>query len=569
MQFRKINIHKNYFTYVCTFIFVFALLGIFFTYNTYQAQLFDKQRNLQITANEIAINLEELLNQTNDILLSLGKQSLVSGDPGIDTIAAVLGKKSGVVYAGDFISKINIGWVSKDDLIIFTNYEGSLEEPINIAFRPYIKECKKAPWKLCLSKPAVGIPGGLWQIPGGMGITNTEGKFIGTLAIGLNIADLNSKISRISLDKSNSFVILDNQFRIILQSPDNALDPKSSFYRDFLEKSPLLNSDEGVLYTPIKQKKITYYHYKRVSDYPYIILTGFDEITFYKELQNSIFPRLIELIGMGIISLILFFLFHHRILKLSQLSQIAKESFSMRLKSEMNIPINTIIGYSEVIRKYYNGEIDIGINEERLHNLIEEIYQNALNLRVLTTNVLNFSYVCVNTIIKDSITIHNQKASIKKITIKTSLSKAILPLWADDLRFKQIIASLISLSLEYTPKNGCIKINNFFTKENSNDVLIIILEDNGFTLDKDDLNRIYQKFDFDFSENSIDGLDLDYLSIEKLVKLHNGNINFEKLEKRGKRFTLTFPYAHSPSNNETKTSHSVKKNGQIFTLYEK
>ncbi len=566
MKFKKLYINKDYFTFLCTLFFASTLLVGFFIYDAYQAQVTDKHRRLRITGNEIAINLDEFLTQISEIVLSFGKH-ISSGNTTPVRIANVLGKKSENHYPTDFLSKIDASWISNNDFMTFNNQYGVLDNPTNMSFRSYVKACKKVPWKLHFSKPAVGTPGGLWQIPAGMGITDSEGKYVGIIAIGLNIAELNSKIHRISFERGVSFVLLDDQYRIILQSLDNELDPNSTFYRDYFSENSLFLNDEGILKNPLIYKGINYSYYKKINNYPYILLMGFDNIILQNELKNSIFPHLMEFVGIGILILILFFLFHKRILKLSQLSQKTRESFTHQLKSDMDVFINTIIAYSAIIKKYYNGEIEVGVDEKRLRDLIEEIFQSALNLRVFTTDFLNFNYVCVNSIINEVITMQSQKLAIKNIKVKTSLIKELPRLWADELRLKQILGGLISLSIKCTQKKGCMKIINHLSEENSSNTLYIIIEDNGFTLDEDDFERIDKKSDCDLFKNDIYGLGLEYPAIKELVKLHSGCIKVERLEKRGKKFILTFPYINPSLRMNGMLNNSKLQESQVLQMF--
>eukprot|EP01037_Dinobryon_pediforme_P017696 gene17696-17906_t len=92
-----------------------------------------------------------------------------------------------------------------------------------------------------------------------------------------------------------------------------------------------------------------------------------------------------------------------------------------------------------------------------------------------------------------------QAAFIRNVRIKSTLHSNLPPFLADELCFKQVILGLISLSFEYSPKGGIIKISTSVKIENDQQFLVVKLEDNGFAFDEKDIRRISERFETDGS----------------------------------------------------------------------
>ena len=88
--------------------------------------------------------------------------------------------------------------------------------------RQYCLKSPKKPWTLQLSHPVLGNPSGSWVIPAGTGIVNDGGKYLGSVVIGFNLPELESMVEQ-RLNDPISFIVLDEDMNIILQSQDNRL----------------------------------------------------------------------------------------------------------------------------------------------------------------------------------------------------------------------------------------------------------------------------------------------------------------------------------------------------------
>ena len=111
-------------------------------------------------------------------------------------------------------------------------------------------------------------------------------------------------------------------------------------------------------------------------------------------------------------------------------------------------------------------------------------------------------------------------------------------LYGDHVRVKQIILNLLTNSVKYT-KNGYIdfKVSSF--KKDDVCRLIISVEDSGIGIKKENIDKLFTKFErFDEKNTTIEGTGLGLAITKKLVELMNGKIIVQSIFGKGSKFTV-------------------------------
>ena len=231
-----------------------------------------------------------------------------------------------------------------------------------------------------------------------------------------------------------------------------------------------------------------------------------------------------------------------------------KSQFLANVSHEFRTPLNSIIGFSELLKEKSFGEL----NTKQLEYL-DYIRSSGSNLLSLINNILDISRMEVGNmelepddfsfseILGETLSIIRPLAHKRNITINTKTSPASPIIRADRAKFKQILLNLISNAVKFNVDGGSVDVDWEIREEPSGmvmeHVLIFSVKDSGIGIGADDLERIFKEFEQVDSSISreYDGSGLGLALTERLVKLHKGKIWVESKPDEGSTFSVKLP----------------------------
>ena len=241
----------------------------------------------------------------------------------------------------------------------------------------------------------------------------------------------------------------------------------------------------------------------------------------------------------------------------------AKSDFLSSMSHEIRTPLNAIVGLSEDMK---DRDVCPDIMKEDLNDIIDashtllEIVGNIMDINKIESEKMEIVEVSYN--FKEEISSLARVQSIrikdKKIDYKINISDDIpYELIGDKQHVKEIINNLLSNAIKYTDE-GIVAMN--ITCFNNNDICNLEIEvyDTGRGIKKEDLKRLYNKFDrLDVEKNStIEGTGLGLAITKKLVELLQGTINVESEYGEGTKFNVIIPQ---------KIGNNTSKEEQVIT----
>ncbi len=146
------------------------------------------------------------------------------------------------------------------------------------------------------------------------------------LVVGISVAAITTKIIGLTQAEQISFIILDYDGNVILQTADNEADFKSPFHTEILQEI-LTMPKQGFLKNSLLHNHIDYRFYTKMNDLPYIILVGHHSSLSRKKFYALVLPRVLEFSLIPIFCLLLLYLFRKHLIQVSQLSYKAREKF--------------------------------------------------------------------------------------------------------------------------------------------------------------------------------------------------------------------------------------------------
>jgi len=217
---------------------------------------------------------------------------------------------------------------------------------------------------------------------------------------------------------------------------------------------------------------------------------------------------------------------------------------------ELRTPIQSIIGYCEMLEEFPDKKKDFLIpikrNAERLYKLTQDILDiekiESRNLKLeKTTFDMNEK---INNVIRDLIPKKNLNYNTKNqqnVKFIFQPTKEPIMVFADKQRIYQVISNLVKNAIKFIPLNdGKIEIILEKIREgNEKEFVSVKIRDNGIGIDSQILPRLFQKFTTK-PESGGTGLGL-YIS-KSIVEAHGGNIWTENnSDGKGATFRFTFP----------------------------
>ena len=224
-------------------------------------------------------------------------------------------------------------------------------------------------------------------------------------------------------------------------------------------------------------------------------------------------------------------------------------SFISSLAHELRSPLNSIIGFSEILA---DPELD---NEDKTQ-FLQYINQGGHNLLKLLNDLIDFSKIeaenlsihfskvniekelqeLVNQFVDD---IHRNKIANKEITFLPDPNEKELVLFTDIVRFIQIIRNFIDNAIKFT-QEGNIEVG--YQADENNKVRIYV-KDNGIGMSQKEIDDLFEidTYSGGLIQLQKSGKGLGMAVSYKLTKMIGGEIKVESEESAGSKFSLLLP----------------------------
>lgn len=228
-----------------------------------------------------------------------------------------------------------------------------------------------------------------------------------------------------------------------------------------------------------------------------------------------------------------------------KLSEKAKHEFITHITHELLTPLTTINSYNEMLME---DEIDnIELQKEFYNTISDEtsrlsrLVKNLLNISKIEMGslTLNKGLVKSDWLFDDCMTAVEGAAQRKNLTIEKNLPDHFPSLFGDKELLKVAIINILGNAVKYTPENGQVK----FMLTEHDDVAVFEVIDNGYSISKEDLPHIFDKFyrstDPRVTEQTGSGLGLALTA--EIIRLHGGEIEVNSKVDEGSHFIIRLP----------------------------
>lgn len=218
----------------------------------------------------------------------------------------------------------------------------------------------------------------------------------------------------------------------------------------------------------------------------------------------------------------------------------ALESFSYMVSHDLQSPLRTLNGFTNIILDKYSATFDKELKElfsfilsssKRMNSIIDDLLKLAKfgNARL---SVRSVNMTALFQKVWDNLTQNtNTSAKLKLDTLPD--------VHGDESMLEQVIINLLSNAIKYSSKTAQPLINVGYT--DSNGAPTFYVKDNGVGFSMEHYNKLFAAFQRLHSREEYEGTGIGLLLVKRIIENHGGNVWAESKVNQGATFYFTLP----------------------------
>ncbi|HTZ18505.1 MAG TPA: PAS domain-containing sensor histidine kinase, partial [Dissulfurispiraceae bacterium] len=226
----------------------------------------------------------------------------------------------------------------------------------------------------------------------------------------------------------------------------------------------------------------------------------------------------------------------------------AKSEFLANMNHELKTPLNAVIGFSEVMLNGLCGQL----NERQVENL-NYIYRGGKHLQRLIDGILELSRIeagrmeldisefLVKDVIQSSLFLFSEKAKRHSLELTYEVEEGLESITADPIMVKQVLCSLLSNAIKFTPDGGSIRVSAAL-RDNGKSVEFAV-RDTGIGIAPEDQPKLFRPFtqlDSSYTKKYA-GAGVGLRICKEIASLHGGTLEVKSVPGNGSTFYFTIP----------------------------
>ena len=225
-----------------------------------------------------------------------------------------------------------------------------------------------------------------------------------------------------------------------------------------------------------------------------------------------------------------------------------KSEFISSVSYELRTPLNTIIGFAEILANLYFGSLNprqleycrgILVSSERLLSIIDDM----LDLASIEAGKMSLDLGPVDprTLIDEVAAVMQDMARSQDLKLSVEYAAEMTVIEGDGRRLKQALCNLVSNAIKFTPAGGSIRLA---ARAEAN-TTVLTVTDTGVGLPAEDQARVFEAFararPFGVGRMRRSGPGLGLSLVKHIFELHGGRVWLESEPGRGTTVVCTLP----------------------------
>ena len=233
----------------------------------------------------------------------------------------------------------------------------------------------------------------------------------------------------------------------------------------------------------------------------------------------------------------------------------SKSHFFASMSHELKTPLQSILGYSELI-----AEEAAQISAEQIFSDSLKINRSGKNLLKMINDILDIAKLDakkmevkndlfeLNTLLDELIDTIKPLLSANKNTFSLSISEEITLIYQDIDKLKHILLNLLSNACKFT-NGGSISLIVKLTKIDLEKWIQFEVVDSGIGISEEDSSKIFNPFQRSVDSNTrkYAGTGLGLTIAKQFANLLGGDLSVESKVNEGSRFIVILPLRDSPN----------------------
>ena len=232
-------------------------------------------------------------------------------------------------------------------------------------------------------------------------------------------------------------------------------------------------------------------------------------------------------------------------------AEVSKSKFLESVSYVLRTPLNTIMGFDELLMKPYFGELN-----GRQREYAEGIFESSRHLLVLIDDILDLATIEAGQmeLTKTRIDIRatlagvlretRRKVARRGLRFTVECDRDIGPIVIDEPRIAEVLRDLIDNAVMFTPSGGAIAIG----ARREGDEVALWIADTGPGIEPDQVETAFGTFQRGATRRGQEpGVGLGLSLAKSFIELHGGRVDIESEPGRGTRVTCTIPCPQEPA----------------------
>jgi|GEM_PF-3391508 len=296
-----LSISQDYYIFAVGIVLVALLSSSWYVWKEKTAKNEGIEQQLALEAKLIDSEISNYLNYVAYIAEDSGHKIAEKGSGNIENINYLLQHAFTFPKTADGLkNKIfrwpSFSWVNTEGKVIVMSGKGVLTPPLdtNTNEDDYLYKSSQIPWQFQLAKPEYSTSSDDMVIKAAMGVFGKDKKYMGSIIAYFEVDKIVQKVQE-SLDKNVSFLILDKEMGVVMQSYNSRVNNDELLPKQFkIPYSHLQGSEElsstfeqltkikvrtdgaNIFSNPVKYGSNLYIALRESSLYPFIIFTGYN-----------------------------------------------------------------------------------------------------------------------------------------------------------------------------------------------------------------------------------------------------------------------------------------------------